>query len=75
MNSPDFAALPVRFGWPAHCGMHASIFYILSITRMITQAGSLVYVRVENGHDRARKDISAPTDLFQQFLFLNGYGR
>ena len=53
-----------------HCGMHASIF---SHTQMTTRAGSLVYVRVESGRDRAHKEICGPTDHFQQFW--NGYGR
>ena len=35
-----------------HCGMHTSIF---SHTQMTTQAGSLVYVRVESGRERVRR--------------------
>ena len=71
-NSPDFAALPTRFGWPAR-NRHtvACVHQFFSHTRMITRAGSLVHVRVESGHDRAREDISGPIDHSQQFL--NGY--
>ena len=55
-NWPNFAASPALLGWPAtqqtHCGMHTSIF---SHTQMTTRAGSLVYVRVESGRERARR--------------------
>ena len=52
------------------CGMHASIF---SHTRTTTRAGSLVYVRVESGRDRAREENMQTYRSFQQFW--NGYGR
>ena len=37
------------------------------------QAGSLVYVRVKNGHDQAREEIWGSSDHLQQFW--NGAGR
>ena len=45
--------------------MHTSIF---SHTQETTRAGSLVYVRVESGRERARKTLTDYTDNFQQFL-------
>ena len=71
MNWPDFAASSrLACTQQTHCGMHAAIF---SHTQMITQAGSLVYVQAESGHDRAHEEICGPTDHFQQYW--NGYGR
>ena len=53
-----------------HFGVHASL---LSHTQTTTRDGSLVYVQVESGRDRADEDISGPTDQFQ--LFWNCYER
>ena len=56
-TDPDSAASPrpsrLACTQQTHCGMHASI---ISHTQMIMRAGSLVYVRVESGHDRAGEE-------------------
>ena len=56
MNWPQFrrvaGASRLACTQQTHCGMHTSIF---SHTQMTTRAGSLVYVRVESGCERARR--------------------